>query len=73
MSIQPPTTAAGVSPSSVSHWCFMGAATVRMLVCAACDVSWNETGGDTCWVCGDAGVRVRELRRHAGNPLATSH
>ena len=50
------------STSSFLSWCTLDV-TGQALVCAACDVSWLSSTGDTCWVCEAPGRRVGDLRR----------
>lgn len=52
-----------IEPSTTSflHWCTLDG-TGRALVCAACDVSWLLDSGENCWVCGERGRRVSDLR-----------
>ena len=56
-----PEPATEPSTTSFLQWCTLDA-TGRALVCAKCDVSWLCDTGETCWVCGDPGRRVGDLR-----------
>lgn len=64
--VEPPSDAVelsdGLSTTSFLRWCVLDISG-QALICAVCDVSWLRETADCCWVCGETGRRIRDLRR----------